>query len=151
MGVADARCRWSWFLLAGVLACGDSTTEPKEAVLDTSPHTEVGGDWGGGMSVSDVNWRFTGLESNVRGSFNAIWHNDSSVDRTISYSLRFFDSEGFQRARDFRLLGPLTVFVPAQSTRFVSATFGLISIDTVAEANAIVEMQIWASFDPPLP
>ena len=129
------------------LACGEETvTAPAPEVLNTNLHEELGGSWpGSGMSATDVSWRFLTLNANgLRGTYKLTWLNQSQAPTKVWWELRFVDSNGFELDRyefdDF------TTIVELGGSRLVSGNFILDDVTSIALANSISHMDVWASF-----
>ncbi len=137
--------------LLGVMpACGDGGTEPPPPpppeVLNTATHGEANGSWPDFSVVStNIAWRFLSLGAGgVRGSYNFTLLNTDVTPTLATYETRFFDSSGFEIDR-YTPLAASTVLQPG-SPRDISDNFTLGSVTSVGMANAISEMQVWASF-----
>ena len=140
------------FVLAMVLlvACGgsDSTTTTSPEGINTTARTETGGTWPDGPSVSAISWRLVdlGYYGALRVSYNITrTNNDPSRAISILYYLTFFDANGFQiGSNEFSYVASVTIS-PA-SSRSLTGTHNMPTVQTVDLANQISEMRVGASF-----
>jgi hypothetical protein len=141
------RYRWIPVLVA-LAACGDSPTEPPPPPsLNTSIHAETLHSWGNGVTATDVRWRFIELTPDgVRGSYEATWDNSTGQAVSVSYHIRFYDGAALEIDRYPSFLSMSTT-VAAGTERSVTGTFTLVDTRSVAVANAVANMEIWASFE----
>ena len=80
-----------------------------------------------------------------------VWHNDTSQNVTLGFTLKFFDAAGFEIASALGVLAlnivnPIGMVVQAGANTTYSGTFTLTSVTSVDIANDIATMEVWAVF-----